>query len=351
MAATTMDRGQFIQWLREEFPRLLQEDPRFAAEVVGVLSQALGSRAEFNRLLEEIGHLREDMERRFTQLHQDLDRRFEAVQQEMDRRFALMQQEMDRRFTAMQEQMDQRFAAMHEQMDRRFAAIQEQMDQRFAAIQEQMDQRFAAMQEQMDQRFAAMQEQMDQRFAAMQEQMDQRFAAMQEQMDRRFALMEQEMDRRFTAMQQDSERRFQMVLREMRRFHIALGSLGRRFGEGFEEAVRVTVEEFSGLGPLRAERLVLRDKAGELYGVPGQSVEFDAFIHDGRRFLVEVKSFAEPEDVLNFFRKVEFAKRHLDEPFEPLLVAPYASKRATQLARGLGIRLLMQEDGGSEESS
>jgi len=125
---------------------------------------------------------------------------------------------------------------------------------------------------------------------------------------------------------------------------VGLGSLGRRFGKGFEEAVRATIEEFAGIGPLTAERLVIRDVAGELYGVPNQEVEFDAFVHDGRRFLVEVKGFAEPEDVLNFVRKVEFARRHLPEAFEAVLLAPYATKRAVELARELGVRLLMEPE-------
>lgn len=34
-----------------------------------------------------------------------------------------------------------------------------------------------------------------------------------------------------------------------------------------------------------------------------------------------MKAFAEPEDVLNFVRKVEFA-RHLPEPSEAVLLAP-----------------------------
>ncbi|MEW6045348.1 MAG: DUF3782 domain-containing protein, partial [Bacillota bacterium] len=130
------------------------------------------------------------------------------------------------------------------------------------------------------------------------------------------------------------------ILRELR---IGLGSLGHRSGRGLEEAVRATVEEFSGVGPLQAERLVLKDAAGEVFGIPGQAIEFDAFVHDGRRFLVEVKGFAEPEDVLKFFRKLQFAQRQLDEPFERLMIAPFAQKRAVQLAQELGIRMLLAE--------
>ena len=289
--------AEFTSWLRERLPKLLQEDPRFGAEVVGVLQQVLSPRSEFVRVLEEIRALREDFGRRFEAIERTLQlhtERFEAI----DRRF----EAMDRRFEA----VDRRFEALQREMDRRFEAV----DRRFEALQREMDRRFEAV--------------------------DRRFEALQREMDRRFELQ---------------ARILQVHGRALRRLEVGLGSLGRRFGKGFEEAVRTTIEEFAGVGPLRAERLVIRDVAGELYGVPNQEVEFDAFVHDGRRFLVEVKGFAEPEDVLNFVRKVEFARRHLPEPFEAVLLAPYATRQAVALARKLGVRLLMEpQERGTRES-
>jgi hypothetical protein len=262
--AALWGKAELTAWLREQLPKLLQEDPLFGAQVVGVLQQTLSPRSELVRVLEEIRALREDFARRF----ELVERRFEAV-------------------------------------DRRFQA----MDERFRALQEEMDRRFQAM--------------------------DERFRALQEEMDRRFELV---------------DRRFEQQAKILRRMEVGMGSLGLRFGKGFEEAVRATVEEFAGVGPLQAERLVLRDTAGELYGVPNQQVEFDAYVHDSRRFLVEVKAFAEREDVLNFSRKVEFARRHLPDPFEAVLLAPYATQEAVQLARELGVRLLMQPEEGMDES-
>ncbi len=233
-----------VRWLRERLPRLLQEDPRLGAEVVGILAQTLSPRSELLRVLEEIRAVREDFGRRF-----------------------------------------------------------EAMDQRFRALQEEMDRRFEAM--------------------------DQRFRALQEDMDRRFALQAE-------LLRQHG--------RELRTLRVGFGSLGRRLGFGFEEAVRRIVEEFGGVGPLKAERLTLRDENGELFGVPGQVVEFDALVHDGERFLVEVKAFAEEEDVLLFRRKVEFAARHLPQPFRAVMVAPFAHRRAIQAARRLGVTLLAGEE-------
>ncbi len=99
------------------------------------------------------------------------------------------------------------------------------------------------------------------------EAMDRRFEALQQDTDRRFEAM----DRRFEALQWDMDRRFELQARALRRLEVGLGSLRRRFGLGFEEAVRAIVEEFAGLGPLKAERVVLRDEAGEVFGVKGQA--------------------------------------------------------------------------------
>jgi len=233
-----------VRWLRERLPRLLQEDPRLAAEVVGILAQTLSPRSELLRVLEEIRAVREDFGRRF-----------------------------------------------------------EAMDDRFRALQEEMDRRFEAM--------------------------DQRFRALQEDMDRRFALQAE-------LLRQHG--------RELRTLRVGLGSLARRLGFGFEEAVRRIVEEFGGVGPLKAERLTLRDENGELFGVPGQVVEFDALVHDGECFLVQVKAFADREDVLLFHRKLEFAARHLPRPFRAVMVAPFAHARAADTARQLGIQLLTAEE-------
>jgi hypothetical protein len=54
---------------------------------------------------------------------------------------------------------------------------------------------------------------------------------------------------------------------------IGLSSLGSRVGYGLEQAIRGVVEEFAGQAFPYAERLVLRDDSGEVYGVAGAEVE------------------------------------------------------------------------------
>ncbi|MDR5709942.1 MAG: hypothetical protein QN172_08530 [Armatimonadota bacterium] len=46
----------------------MRQNPRFGAEVVGILAQTLSPRAELIQVLEEIRNLREDFNRRLNRL-------------------------------------------------------------------------------------------------------------------------------------------------------------------------------------------------------------------------------------------------------------------------------------------
>jgi hypothetical protein len=131
--------------------------------------------------------------------------------------------------------------------------------------------------------------------------------AFREDTNRRFEEMRQDMDRRFEAV----DRRFEAVIeelrhhgeelhrhgeelyrmgREMRELNLHMSSLGSRVGYGLESIVQEVVEEFAGQTFPFAQRLVLRDELGEVFGVTGAEVEFDLYAHNGVAYLVEVKS-------------------------------------------------------------
>lgn len=161
----------------------------------------------------------------------------------------------------------------------------------------------------------------DRRFEAI----DRRFEAM----DRRFEAI----DRRFEAIERTLDEHTQQ-LRELR---VGMGSLGGRMGRGLEEVIRQVIQDFSGVGELTAERLVLEDETGEVFGVAGARLEFDAYVRDGRRFLVEVKNYLKEGDVLAFHRKAAFAEKRLGMPVEKVLFAPAVERKALETAEGLGI--------------
>jgi hypothetical protein len=195
---------------------------------------------------------------------------------------------------------------------------------------------------------------------AFREETNRRFAEMRQDLDRRFTEMRQDLDRRFEAV----DRRFETVIAELRRHGEALhfqsqqlrdltvhvSSLGSRVGHGLEHMVREVVEEFAGETFTVAQRLVIRDEAGEVFGVAGADVEFDLYVHNGRAYLVEVKSHLKADDVLVFHRKVEFAKEKLARQITPFMLALSMEPKAERQMQQLGIQhrvraIIGREDG------
>ena len=194
-----------------------------------------------------------------------------------------------------------------------------------------------------------------QEMRAFREDTNRRFEELRQDTNRRFEELRQDMDRRFEAVERRFEaidRRFEAIIeelrshreqidnmgRELREMHIGFSSLGIRVGAGLERAIQGVVEEFAGEAFPFAERLVLRDEGGEVYGIAGAEVEFDLYAHNGKAYLVEVKSHLKPGDVLIFDRKIKFAARQLARQVIPLVIALSMEPKAEQQMRELGIK-------------
>jgi hypothetical protein len=141
------------------------------------------------------------------------------------------------------------------------------------------------------------------------------------------------MDQRFEAV----DRRFEGVIAELREQRLHLSALGARVGRGLEFIVKGIVEEFAGESFPLADRLVLVDTEGEVFGVPGAEVEFDLYAHNGRAYLIEVKSHLKTDDVLKFQRKTVFAEAKLGRPLTRLIIALSMDSKAEALMQQLGI--------------
>jgi hypothetical protein len=190
------------------------------------------------------------------------------------------------------------------------------------AFREDSNRRFEELRADMNRHFEAV----DRRFEAI----NQRFEAV----NRRFEAI----DRRFEAVDQ----RFEALIaelrdhgRRLRELTLHVSSLGGRVGHGLEQIIKEIVEEFAGQAFPHAERLVLRDETGEVFGVAGAEVEFDLYAHNGTAYLVEVKSYLKATDVLMFYRKVKFAEGIVGRPLIPLIIAlsmhPKAEERLREL--------------------
>jgi hypothetical protein len=279
----------FIEQLRQELPRLLREHPEMRHELMGMMLEGFPSRQEFMALIDELREAREETNQRFAEQQQESNRRFEALRQEINQRFAEQRQEMNQRFEA---------------VDRRFEAMLQEMNQRFEAV----DRRFEAV--------------------------DRRFEAV----DRRFEAILQEMNQRFAEQRQEMNQRFEAVDRRMDEMTVHLSSLGARVGYGLEHMVRSVVEEFAGQTFPLAERLMLLDDTGAVFGVPGAEVEFDLYARNGTAYLVEVKSHVKTSDVTSFYQKVRFAETKLGRQVTPLIIALSMERGAEQQMRRLGVK-------------
>jgi hypothetical protein len=293
-----MADAELIEQLRRVLPQLLREHPEVRYELWGLMLEAFPSRQELLAFLEELRALREESNRRFEGLHHEIAQRFEAV----DQRFETLLREMNQRFEA----VDQRFETLLREMNQRFEAV----DRRFEVV----DQRFETLLREMNQRF---------------EVVDRRF----ETVDQRFETSLREMNQRFEA----ADRRFEGIFAELREQRLHLSALGGRVGRGLEFLVKGIVEEFAGESFPLADRLVLVDTEGEVFGVPGAEVEFDLYAHNGRAYLVEVKSHLKTDDVLKFQRKAMFAEAKLGRPLTRLILALSMDSKAEALMQRLGI--------------
>lgn len=103
-------------------------------------------------------------------------------------------------------------------------------------------------------------------------------------------------------------------------------------------AWRGVIEEFAEETFPCAERLVLRDESGEVYGIAGAEVEFDLYAHNGRAYIGEVKSYLKFGVVIAFHKKVIFAARKLERQVTPLMIALSATPRTEQQMRELRIK-------------
>jgi hypothetical protein len=200
-------------------------------------------------------------------------------------------------------------------------ALREESNRRFEGLQHEIAQRFEAV----DQRFETLLREMTQRFEAV----DRRFEAV----DQRFETLLREMTQRFEA----ADRRFEGIFAELREQRVHLSALGGRVGRGLEFLVKGIVEEFAGESFPLADRLVLVDTEGEVFGVPGAEVEFDLYAHNGRAYLAEVKSHLKTDDVLKFQRKAVFAEAKLGRPLTRLILVLSMDSKAEALMQRLGI--------------
>ncbi|MGH7965609.1 MAG: DUF3782 domain-containing protein [Candidatus Binatia bacterium] len=194
---------------------------------------------------------------------------------------------------------------------------------------EESSRHFEELRQDTNRRFEELRQDMNRRF----EVVDRRFEAV----DRRFAEVITTLQTQGEILRQHTED-IHSIKADLRATLLGMSSLGERVGYGLEGVIRGTVEEFAKEEFPFAERLVLQDDTGEVYGIVGAPVEFDAYVHNGKAaYLVEAKSYLKPADVWMFQRKVKFAESKLARPITPLVLALSFAPGALRALRSLGM--------------
>ena len=127
------------------------------------------------------------------------------------------------------------------------------------------------------------------------------------------------------------------------RVEVTIGRVGRRWGIDLERTVlrlfKETLEE-RGIEPGKVEKYSYIDRDGSLTGIKGRKVELDVFVHNGKLYLIEVKSHAEFEDVEWFFEKAKWVEKLKGKSERLILIAVNIDEEALKRARELGIDVL-----------
>ncbi len=120
-------------------------------------------------------------------------------------------------------------------------------------------------------------------------------------------------------------------------FDFRIGGLGDRWGMVTEGAFRSDTEELLTEAGFSVERFDRQDTEGMVFG-HSERIELDMVVTNGTTILVEIKSSADFSDVHVFKKKSAFYESVSKRPADKLvLVAPYLTKRASDLAARLGV--------------
>jgi hypothetical protein len=323
------DMSQMQEYILQVLPQLLQQNPKIATTIEGMLAHQFPPRDEFIQLLNEVKLLREDTNRRFEQV----DQRFEQV----ERRIELLQTEMNQRF----EQVEKRIDLLHAEMNQRF----EQVEQRIELLQNEVK----LLREDTNQRFEEMEKRFEKRIELLQTEMNRRFEKMEKRFEKRFELLQEEMNRRFEEEKRerlDIKRRLikveSMVTRmdeKITQFDawlkLVTGNVGDKRGQEAEQLFALGLRYGLKRSDIKPETIQLRcqfmDEEGIVFPKKGKFIEVDIMAEDGKLSVFEVKITAVDTDVMTFARKVQLIQHQTpDKQVSGIFISPEASEAVKQ---------------------
>ncbi len=123
----------------------------------------------------------------------------------------------------------------------------------------------------------------------------------------------------------------------------SIDSIGKRWGADYEELIREFFKEVLdqlGIDIKYLNRFTYKDDEG-IFGFKGVLYEVDIVAKNGKVYLIEVKSFADSDDVEWFRVKIDVVSRalNLKDPVK-MMLAVSATKEAIDDAQATGIKLI-----------
>ena len=142
---------------------------------------------------------------------------------------------------------------------------------------------------------------------------------------------------------EENSKRLEELTKVVGELKVGVGSLGRRLGRDLEKTILKLYEGFlaeRGVEAERVEKFVYRDVDGRFYR-RGARIEVDVYLHDKAMYLIEVKSYADHEDIEWFYEKAHIVEKILGKRADKLIVvAVDVDKSALERAKELGVDVI-----------
>jgi|GEM_PF-980132 hypothetical protein len=149
-------------------------------------------------------------------------------------------------------------------------------------------------------------------------------------------------------LRQDFKSEFKLLREDIdklgNRFEVILGRMGRRWGTDLERMLLATFKEAlekEGIELAKVQNFTYMDLDGSITGHRGRRVQVDVLVTDGKLTVIEVKAFAEREDVDHLSDVVGYVEKILKKDVEKAyIVAVNIERDALDRAEELGFKAI-----------
>ena len=335
--------------IKEEILKLLREDPDFRRELSNILGlTALNQLKEATEQLSKIVVQSRDLAIRLEGVVERLAQRVDQLAVKVDQ-LAEAQRKTEERLNQLAQRVDQ-LAVKVDQLAEAQRKTEEEL-KLLGEAQRKTEERLNQLAQRVDQlavkvdQLAEAQRKTEERLNQLSIRMDQ-LAEAQRKTEEELKLLgeaQRKLEEFLLATRKEFSDRFDRLENKIGILDKTIGSLGQRWGVSYEELIREFFKEIvesEGINLEFINKFTYKDQDGN-FGVKGTRYEVDIYAKDDKVYLMEVKSFAEADDVEWFNTKCDVLTRvlGLKSPIK-LFLAVSASEDAVESSKVHGVRLV-----------